>query len=122
MNFSRKSWYVIVFGAVLLALAACGSEPTVDTVKEATDKYQDVNVALADGYVATDNCVSSPAGAMGFHYVNTDLARDPDLDPSKPEILLYIPTDDGVKLNSAPPINSPSKTWGVLCLARISPA
>ena len=35
---------------------------------------------------------------MGFHYVNPELARDPAIDLSKPEILLYVPTDDGVKL------------------------
>jgi hypothetical protein len=99
MKLSRNFWYSIILGAVLLAvLAACGSAATVDQAKEATAKYQDVNVALADGYVATDNCVASPAGAMGFHYVNPELARDPDIDPGKPEILLYIPTSNGVKL------------------------
>jgi hypothetical protein len=36
-------------------------------VRQATDKYHDVNVALADGFIETPDCVSSPGGPMGQH-------------------------------------------------------
>jgi hypothetical protein len=44
----------------------------VADVKRATSKYHDVNVALADGFFNTENCVSGPpgAGAMGIHFVH----------------------------------------------------
>lgn len=63
----------------------------------ATSKYHDVNVALADGYQATENCVQAPPGGMGLHYVNPSLAEAAP-DPLKPAILLYLPTDAGIKL------------------------
>lgn len=100
MELRRNSWYGIALGAVLLALvAACGaSEPTADSVREATEKYKDVQVALADGYLPTDECVASPAGAMGLHYVNPPLIADGEIDPAKPDVLQYIPDGDGVRL------------------------
>ncbi len=101
MKFMRPSWTLVwVIAAVLIVACSGGSsgDTNLDADRQASDKYHDVNVAIADGYEATDNCVSSPEGAMGFHYVNPELARDPSLDINKPEILLYIPTEDGVKL------------------------
>lgn len=91
---------VAVITAILMAACSNGSsgDSGLDAARKASDKYHDVNVAIAEGYVATENCVSSPDGAMGFHYVNPGLARDPSLDIEKPEILLYIPTGEGVKL------------------------
>ncbi len=63
----------------------------------ATAKYQDEAVALADGYVSTVECVQAPPGSMGIHYVNPVLLEGtPDL--LKPQILLYLPSDSGLKL------------------------
>ena len=64
----------------------------------ATAPYLDETKAIEAGYAPTDDCVASPAGAMGFHYVNLDLIRDPAIDPGRPEILLYIPTENGPRL------------------------
>lgn len=66
-------------------------------VRRATAKYHDVNVALADGYVADPVCAASPAGAMGVHYINPALVQQPP-DPNRPGILLYEPTADGPRL------------------------
>lgn len=68
------------------------------TVRQATAKYHDVNVAIADGYIATDHCIASPAGGMGYHYVNPTLARNPMLDITTPEILLYALVGGELKL------------------------
>lgn len=65
-------------------------------VRQETTKYHDVSKALADGYLATEECVAVPGmGGMGFHYVNPALVGDPSVDPSKPEVLLYAPKNNG---------------------------
>lgn len=70
---------------------------TLGALLVATAKYQDVNVALADGYVSTERCIQAPPGGMGIHYVNFGLLEAP-LDPLKPPTLLYLPSNGGVKL------------------------
>ena len=64
----------------------------------ATARFLDVNEALEDGYVSTEECVESPAGTMGIHYINLDLILDPGLDPATPEVLLYANTKDELRL------------------------
>ncbi len=66
-------------------------------VMQATAKYHDVKVAEADGYAAASPCVQAPPGGMGIHYVNPGLFEKP-VDPLTPAILLYLPTETGVKL------------------------
>lgn len=63
-------------------------------VRAATAKYHNVRVAVADGFTATDECVESPAGVMGYHYVNFARLGAP-LDVRKPAILLYDPKANG---------------------------
>lgn len=68
-------------------------------VRQATAKYHDVNQALADGYVPVSACTAEPGlGGMGIHYLNPNLAGDLEFDPQRPELLLYEPTADGLKL------------------------
>ena len=58
-------------------------------VRQATAKYHDVNVAIADGYVPTDACDESPDGGMGFHYFNPSLGMDAEVNLTTPEVLMY---------------------------------
>lgn len=87
----------------------------VAAVRAAAEKYQDVNVALADGYVPdpSGHCVDAAAeglppewGAMGIHYLNPAVlqmtASEPRVDGNSthtdfmaPAILLYEPQADG---------------------------
>ena len=68
----------------------------VKIVREATERFRDVAVAEAEGYHLMFGCVSGPdAGAMGLHYVNLDLVGDGELDPAKPEIVIYEPASNG---------------------------
>ncbi|MGE4057117.1 MAG: hypothetical protein AB7F99_20210, partial [Vicinamibacterales bacterium] len=75
-------------GAIALAIApfvfaACSSEPTLDDVRAATEKYKDVNTAIADGYVRDwmDICETAyhmgldleKHGSMGLHFIRQDL-------------------------------------------------
>jgi hypothetical protein len=57
-------------------------------LRAATAKYHKIEVAMGDGFELGSGCVSSPAGAMGFHYVNFGLV-DGTYDPTQPEALLY---------------------------------
>ena len=70
----------------------------LDELREATEKYQDVEVALADGFVQTPDCVASPDGGMGIHFVHPPRLMDPAENILEPEILLYVETPDGMKL------------------------
>jgi hypothetical protein len=68
-------------------------------VRQATVKYHDVTLAEADGYVSTEECVEVPGlGGMGIHYVNFILAGDQAVDPLRPEVLLYVATEQGFRL------------------------
>jgi hypothetical protein len=67
-----------------------------DSVRKSLNKYRDVNVALADGYIAASPCEVLPgSGGMGIHYLHPGLASDLVSDPFKPELLLYAPNDKG---------------------------
>jgi hypothetical protein len=65
-------------------------------VRDATERYQDVAVAEADGYVLNFGCVSGPDdGAMGLHYINGALVNSGVIDATKPQIIIYEPMPDG---------------------------
>jgi hypothetical protein len=62
----------------------------VEAVRQATERFNDVEAAQAAGYGLFHGCVSGPQeGAMGIHLVNGDLVGDGELDPLQPEALLY---------------------------------
>lgn len=104
--------------AVTIAAAAAHAEDTaalVAEIKAASERFTDVNVALAEGYIAdpTGACITAemegqPAekGAMGIHHFRPDLlgitATEPRVDGTgthtdflKPGVLLYEPQADG---------------------------
>jgi hypothetical protein len=94
-------------GAALVVAGTTGSSasPTarddegVTAVREATEKFQDVDAALAAGYVPVSHCEELPgSGAMGVHYLNPELASDGLIHPRTPEVLLYEPTENGLAL------------------------
>lgn len=64
--------------------------------KKATAKYHNFQRALDDGFVRLSPCVAiSGRGAMGFHYGHFGRLMNPNVDPAEPEVLLYIPGEDG---------------------------
>jgi hypothetical protein len=106
--------------ALLILLSGCSdasADPAValDALRVATEKYRDVEVAIADGYERDplDTCetaahLGQPAdlGAMGIHYLRRDLlgitpdenrldARGTHTDFDQPAALLYEPQADG---------------------------
>ncbi len=94
---------VAILVPVVAVAAPAHSDPIVEqelaAVRRATAKYHDVEKALADGYIAAPHCVSVPGlGGMGYHYVKPSLATDLALDPLEPEVLLYAPSGNGLRL------------------------
>ena len=106
--------------ALALTMAKAGAavppEPTLDEVRAATERFRDVKVALAEGYIAPPggmcemaHMMGYPAelGGMGIHYFRPDLLGitappNPRVDGSgthtdfrKPAILIYEPRADG---------------------------
>jgi hypothetical protein len=89
------SFVILLFFALtsvaLVRSASAKSAPTlVETIRQATASFQDIQAAEEAGYGLFHGCVSGPqGGAMGVHYVNGDLVGDGELDASRPEALLY---------------------------------
>ena len=53
------------------------SSGLVREVRQATQAFHDVSVAIAAGYSSAGSCVSGPeVGAMGVHYPNPTLVGD----------------------------------------------
>jgi hypothetical protein len=64
--------------------------------REATAGYRDSSTIEDASYEKFLDCfVNTQIGGMGQHYVNGDLAGDDVLDPMKPEVLVYEPTEKG---------------------------
>jgi hypothetical protein len=116
----------VIVGVFLAAWAVRGvsgnrslpgpGEPTLDDVRKVTERFRDVKVALAEGYIRdpfniceTADMMGRPAaqGAMGVHYFRPDLLGitappSPRVDGAgthtdfrKPGILIYEPQADG---------------------------
>jgi hypothetical protein len=77
------------------ALQAVG--PELAAVRAATAQFHDVNVAMAAGYLnpAGRVCDQIATGTMGIHIPNPALQATTELDPSRPEVLLYLPKREG---------------------------
>src|SRR5215212_5711364 len=114
-KFLTATFVAIVFTAGAAA-AGPSTDPTLAEVRAATERFRDVNVALAEGYIRDpfDMCDSAemmgrPAslGAMGIHYFRPDLlgiTAPPSprvngvgthTDFRTPGILIYEPQADG---------------------------
>ena len=73
-----------------------GCRREVAAARIGTAQYHDINMALADGFLQDSPCVRrAGVGTMGFHYALASRI-DQVIDPSEPEVLLYLPNDDGV--------------------------
>lgn len=65
-------------------------------VRESTERFQDVARAQEEGYVLQFGCVSGDsAGAMGLHFVNGALVNSGVIDATRPQIVIYEPTENG---------------------------
>lgn len=110
-QFSVLAVTVLVAGSC--ARAQVSSEPSLDELRQATERFRDVDVAIAEGYITDGMCFTAemagaPAhlGAMGVHYFHPGLlgvtAVEPRVDGTsthtdftRPAILIYEPQPDG---------------------------
>ncbi len=74
-------------------------QQTLSDVRKVTAQFTDLSAALAAGYVKfpdlSGDCVAQPGqGGMGIHYLNASLL-DAEVDPMRPEILVYRQTAGG---------------------------
>lgn len=85
--------------------------PELERVRTALDKYRDPIVAVHDGYLSTVGCIEYPKGGaegamqyapggMGVHFLNLQFIG-PTLDPAKPQVLIYEPDGDNLRLVAA---------------------
>jgi len=114
-----RSYTSVAVGLMLSVVAINGTARAdgdgMDAIRAATAKYQDIKVALAEGYIPDPSgaCVSAAAeglppelGAMGIHYLNPGLlglappggrvsGNGLVTDFTTPSVLLYEPQVDG---------------------------
>jgi hypothetical protein len=101
--------------ALFTAGPAMAHSEDLDVLRAATEKYKDVNVALAEGFIPdpSGHCIFAEAeglpaewGAMGIHYINPKMLQISAAEPrvngnsthtdfTRPAILLYEPQADG---------------------------
>jgi hypothetical protein len=92
---------LIAFTSVALARSSnMGPTATiVDTVRQETARFKDIEAAKKAGYGLLHGCVSGPQeGAMGVHFANGDLVGDGEVDAAHPEALLYEAKDGKMQL------------------------
>jgi hypothetical protein len=107
--------HAATFGLLAAAApaAAQSSEGGADleALRSALRKYEDPYVAVHDGYFSTVGCVviekpGAPGhmpykpGGMGVHFINLGTIG-PVPDPAKPQVLLYEPDGDKLRLTGA---------------------
>jgi hypothetical protein len=113
---ATTSLSLLAFNATPSAGSSASAEPSLAEVRVATERFRDVNVALAEGYVRDPGNVcddatlmgrSASLGAMGIHFFRPDLlgitgppnprvsGTGTHTDFRKPAILIYEPQQDG---------------------------
>lgn len=117
---------VLTVAATMVAMLGASPPATarqddLAEVRQATARYHDLDVAIADGYELgyqrgdqriITGCIAKPeAGAMGYHYFNPELIQDPATNPTRPEGLVYAPGPNGQLRLVAVEWVVPSEVW-----------
>jgi hypothetical protein len=93
------------------ARASTELTPELTAARAGLEKYRDPVRAVHDGYMSLLGCIEYPrgakegsmqyaAGGMGVHFLNPQ-NLGPTLDPAKPQVLIYEPSGDSLKLVAA---------------------
>jgi hypothetical protein len=118
MRTMRKGTILAALSLALTAPAAVQGQSTqtampdeLASVRASLDKYKDPVAAVHDGFLSTVGCIEYPKGGadgamkyppggMGVHFINMGNVG-PTLDPAKPQVLIYEPDGDKLKLVAA---------------------
>lgn len=107
--------FAAVAALLVAAAPAAAQQPTLSpelaSVRTQLDKYRDPIAAIYDGYLSSVGCIEYPKGAvegsmqyapggMGVHFLNPGFVG-PALDPAKPQVLIYEPVGDSLRLVAA---------------------
>jgi hypothetical protein len=105
-------WRLMIAALALAAAAGAGAAlgggalpSDVQEVRAEVARYHSIEQAQRAGYHFEEDepCVTAPPapvpptgpGTMGIHAINPALFADPAIDPLRPELLLYVPTENG---------------------------
>jgi len=102
---------LLLSAPALTAQALPAVSPELEQARAALDKYRDPVVAVHDGYFSSVGCIEYPhggqegtmqyaPGGMGVHFLNLQLVS-PTLDPARPQVLIYEPDGDKLRLAAA---------------------
>jgi len=91
----RMKSMLILLTLPLIAVGAEVSAPLIAKVRNATEAYKDVNVAIAAGFVQGTMCVNIDQRALGIHFIHPDLIGGSVLDVNLPQALIYEPLSNG---------------------------
>ena len=86
---------LILLTLSLITVGAEASSPLMAKVRDATEPFKDVNVAIAAGFVQGTMCVNVDGRAMGIYFVHSDLIGGSGLDVNQPQALIYEPLSNG---------------------------
>ena len=118
MDVCRLARRIAVCSCVMLAVAPhavraqnAALSPELLSVRKLLDKYADPIAAVHDGFYSSVACITYPKGggegsmryapgAMGVHFINMGNVG-PKLDPAKPQVLIYEPAGDKLRLVAA---------------------
>lgn len=96
-----KRLSLITAAAALVLAASCDDDPTspgedgLETLRQVTDAYHDVEVATQDGFVNLGVCEDPEGpGALGIPFLYED-RLDTTIDIENPEVLFYEPQQNG---------------------------
>jgi hypothetical protein len=118
------SWSHLPIAAQAQSGSSVGLSPELEHARTALDKYKDPVAAVHDGYLSTVACVEYlkgshaegmmhyAPGGMGVHFLNLQFIG-PTLDPAKPQVLIYQPDGDRLRLAAAEwfvPVQAAGKT------------
>ena len=96
ISVSQSACAGLLLSLAPIIAAADDQTPLIDKVHNATARYVDLNVALAEGFVPATPCVSGPdTGAMGVHFVLPSRIGAGVLNAEQPEALIYEPMANG---------------------------
>jgi hypothetical protein len=102
MSIFRRLCFLLPMAIPLFAIAnptvqqSKTATPLIDQVRAGTERYQELSVALAEGFVQATPCVSGPdTGAMGVHFVLPSRVNAALLQGDQPQALIYEPMTNG---------------------------
>jgi hypothetical protein len=103
-NPTLAAWASLLLGIAVAAMTGeiAYSQPQrepptlIEKVRDATARFRDIRVALAEGWAPATPCVSGPdAGAMGVHFNQPARKSDGTVSGDAPQFLIYEPMADG---------------------------